>query len=170
MIEILGNLNSPAWWFTAVVVAIIINLASSYLKEPLDNSLSKVSSWWRFRSEKQKAKDESISNLYSQDEFAILVEFNRIIILTILAFTVLIGSITFLTFGVSGNPADTFRYIVSTIIILFICIFSTTIFFYVFYRFRLMYLAIDKRNARLAAKSNSSIPPKTKLPLGKSNE
>ena len=36
MNEIATNLTSFAWWFTAVIVAILVNLASSYLRDGTD--------------------------------------------------------------------------------------------------------------------------------------
>jgi hypothetical protein len=41
MNEILANLNSGSWWFTAVAAAIVVNLISSYLRDGTDRV-------WRF--------------------------------------------------------------------------------------------------------------------------
>ena len=54
MEEITGNIG---WWIISVViVGIAINVASHYLQKTLDAQLSSVSSWWRERSEAQKAQ------------------------------------------------------------------------------------------------------------------
>ena len=54
MKEFLANLGSLAWWVSVVIVGILINLASAYLKSRLDSSLSRTSTRWRLRSEAQR--------------------------------------------------------------------------------------------------------------------
>jgi hypothetical protein len=56
MNEILELLTAPTWWISVVVVGIAINLISAYLKPTLDSRLSGISSWWRLRSERQRAE------------------------------------------------------------------------------------------------------------------
>jgi uncharacterized membrane protein (DUF106 family) len=56
MRDFLTNLSSVYWWISVVVVGVLINLFSAFLKGRLDNYLSKMSSWWRNRSEARKAK------------------------------------------------------------------------------------------------------------------
>lgn len=48
-------LSSPYWWLSAVVVGILINLVSAYIKGPIDQLLSHISVAWRTRSEKRRA-------------------------------------------------------------------------------------------------------------------
>jgi hypothetical protein len=56
MKDILESLSSPVWWFTTVVFGLLINVASSYLKRPIDGLFSGTSRWWRRRSDKQTAE------------------------------------------------------------------------------------------------------------------
>ena len=56
MKNLLTNISSVYWWISVVVVGIVINLASAYLKTKLDTNLSNASSWWRKRSEAHKAR------------------------------------------------------------------------------------------------------------------
>lgn len=42
MNEVLGALKSPLWWFSAVVVAILVNLLSSYLRDGTDRAIAYV--------------------------------------------------------------------------------------------------------------------------------
>jgi hypothetical protein len=58
MQEILVNLGSPAWWFSAIVVAFLINLGSAYAKPSVDKYGSKLSSAWRNRSEESRRQFE----------------------------------------------------------------------------------------------------------------
>jgi cytochrome c biogenesis protein ResB len=48
MPEIAANLASAAWWFSAVVVALFINLLSAYAKPPIDEV------WGRFSEKRMK--------------------------------------------------------------------------------------------------------------------
>jgi hypothetical protein len=50
-IKDLGFLN---WWIGVVIVGIIINLLSAYLKSPTDKILSGFSKWWATRTEKER--------------------------------------------------------------------------------------------------------------------
>jgi len=60
----LTNLTSLYWWVSVVIVGILINLTSAYLKNRLDGRLSRISGWWRKRSEAKKAETEqSVVNL-----------------------------------------------------------------------------------------------------------
>lgn len=45
------GIGSAAWWISSVVVALTVNLASSYLKPRLDTALLRTSAWWRAQSE-----------------------------------------------------------------------------------------------------------------------
>jgi hypothetical protein len=46
MQEIFTNITAPAWWFSTVIAALAINLISSYGKNWIDRTLSKVSRKW----------------------------------------------------------------------------------------------------------------------------
>jgi lauroyl/myristoyl acyltransferase len=67
MDEIKTYLSSPSWWFTAVLVAIFVNLISSYLKPWLDSIGSKMSSRIRERSERKRKNIQKIINDLSQN-------------------------------------------------------------------------------------------------------
>ena len=48
--KLISDFASPYWWVTVVVVGLLINLVSAYLKNPIDQFFSKSSQWWRKRS------------------------------------------------------------------------------------------------------------------------
>jgi hypothetical protein len=50
MKEFFNNLTSISWWIGVVIVGILINLVSAYIKSKLDSRLSKASTWWQKRS------------------------------------------------------------------------------------------------------------------------
>lgn len=54
MDELYKNLGSLSWWVGVVVVGVILNLVSTYLKSPIDALLSAASSYWRRRSERSR--------------------------------------------------------------------------------------------------------------------
>jgi hypothetical protein len=55
MKDFLASIGSLYWWLSVVVVGVLINISSAYLKSKLDSSLSRISTKWRLRSEVQKA-------------------------------------------------------------------------------------------------------------------
>lgn len=58
MQEISAHLSSSAWWFSAVVVALLINMVSSYMKPWTDAKFSAISSRWRQRSARRQEQFE----------------------------------------------------------------------------------------------------------------
>jgi hypothetical protein len=68
MSEFIKALTSPAWWISVVVVGILINLASAYVKHFLDKRLAKGSTWWRNRTEKQVAERRTLIETLKSSE------------------------------------------------------------------------------------------------------
>ncbi len=54
MQELATSVTTPAWWFSAVFVALLINLAAAYVKPWLDARMSRLSEIWRDRSAKSQ--------------------------------------------------------------------------------------------------------------------
>lgn len=52
----LEQLSSPHWWFSVVVIGILVNLISAYLKEPIDTFKSGLSRRWSEKIERDKEK------------------------------------------------------------------------------------------------------------------
>ncbi|MFM2663495.1 hypothetical protein AAFX24_00965 [Vibrio mediterranei] len=73
MEEIINTVSEPVWWFSVVVMGIVINLSSAYIKEPFDRVMSNVSSWWKSKSDKAALKKEEYrTRLASDKEFMLL--------------------------------------------------------------------------------------------------
>ena len=51
MDEVWKTLTSPAWWITAVLFGIVINIVSAYLKGPIDQVGTRLSDRWQRRTE-----------------------------------------------------------------------------------------------------------------------
>jgi hypothetical protein len=62
------NLTSPAWWIGIVIVGILINLVSAYLKPKFDLVLGSMSQKWAERSEKKRQqKKELLTSLINYE-------------------------------------------------------------------------------------------------------
>lgn len=64
MDEITKNLSSPTWWISVVLVGLLINLASAYLKPAIDRLMSILSQRWLTKAhERRNAYENEISEL-----------------------------------------------------------------------------------------------------------
>lgn len=80
MDEFAKSLTSLSWWLGVVLVGILLNVLSAYLKPAVDNLFSKVSSWWRNRSEEARgARTQFVAELRSDrhKQILMLAEENR---------------------------------------------------------------------------------------------
>lgn len=59
MDKFLADAATAYWWITAVAVGLVINLASAYIKEPIDRFFAATSRGWRARSEKARAERQA---------------------------------------------------------------------------------------------------------------
>jgi hypothetical protein len=65
--EFMDNLISPTWLFSVIVVGVVINLLSSYLKPKIDDLLSKISEKAREKNEKRRKEWEARVELLRND-------------------------------------------------------------------------------------------------------
>ena len=102
MKEIFEQITSPTWWVTVVIVGILINLASAYLKDPTDRIASRFSSARREQSAKRlnqrKEKIEYLASNPSEIPIAAMQEI-RYRIRAMFAF---IGLLGFFAIGLAG--------------------------------------------------------------------
>lgn len=56
MDRFIHEISSLYWWIGVVIVGIVINIASSYIKKIMESSLSGVSSYWERKQTKRAAK------------------------------------------------------------------------------------------------------------------
>lgn len=61
------------WFFSVIVVGLLINLASAYLKTPMDRVLSKASSRWRARVERKLEEHAEIVHDNLKDPTLLLI-------------------------------------------------------------------------------------------------
>lgn len=67
MEEFIKSLSSPSWWIGVVIVGIVINIASAYLKNPIDKVLIHTSSSWRIRRTESLEKRKALIELLKTD-------------------------------------------------------------------------------------------------------
>lgn len=64
MEELTRNASTVNWWLSVVIVGVLLNLVSAYLKQGVDYFLKHTSEWWRARSARSRQRyDEEISAL-----------------------------------------------------------------------------------------------------------
>lgn len=69
MQKFLDDIASGYFWLAVVMVGLVINLASAYIKDPMDRAFGKVSKTWRVRTQRQKAKLDRLVDALSDDEY-----------------------------------------------------------------------------------------------------
>jgi len=79
MDRIVTYLSDPAWWFTAVFIAILASIAAAFLKDILLSALSKVSNKYKIRKQKRDADIEREINECMSDPTLLILTFCRII-------------------------------------------------------------------------------------------
>jgi hypothetical protein len=50
MDDFMKNATTLSWWLGVVLVGVVLNLFSAYIKSPLDDFLARMSTWWASRS------------------------------------------------------------------------------------------------------------------------
>lgn len=58
MDKLLNDVTSGYWWLSVVLVGLLINLASAYIKDPIDRKLAQLAAGWGHRSEKKQLQIE----------------------------------------------------------------------------------------------------------------
>jgi hypothetical protein len=75
MSELLKDLTSFHWWMGVVIVGIVINLASDYLKPRADKLLSSMSTWYGTRTESlSRASQERMYKYIHNSKFEFELE------------------------------------------------------------------------------------------------
>jgi hypothetical protein len=69
MDKLLADLASPYFWLTAGLFALIVNIASSYLKTPMDRAFGRVSNSWLLRTKRQQLRLEELTAAVEDPEY-----------------------------------------------------------------------------------------------------
>lgn len=73
----LAELADPKWWFSAVLVAVLVNVASAYLKHPTDRLVSMLAGVFRRHHKRGREHWEGRLALAKSSNRALLVEIAR---------------------------------------------------------------------------------------------
>lgn len=71
--KLISDTSSAYWWFSVVIVGVLINVASAYLKPYLDVWYGKVSTKRRFKNEQAKAEFEEHAQALANNPLMIIV-------------------------------------------------------------------------------------------------
>ena len=73
MADFINNLTSINWWIGVVIVGLVIHIAGTYLKSPIDRLVSSISTKYQTRSKAKKAeREKEIMNLVGNKHEQIL--------------------------------------------------------------------------------------------------
>lgn len=117
MEEIYEIVKTPQWWITVVIAGIGINLISSYLKSLLDGHLSRISKWWRNRSQEKKKEYQAYTyRLASDQQFLLLNSIRHVRSVKFAVIWVLLGLMGFLSAqGVNSDIAERILMLLASI-------------------------------------------------------
>ncbi|HEX9928943.1 MAG TPA: hypothetical protein VGB02_10455 [Pyrinomonadaceae bacterium] len=68
--EFLSNISTIYWWVSVVVVGILLNVFSAYIRDALDWIFSRLSKWWSVRTETKRAERQKQLKLLFNDKEA----------------------------------------------------------------------------------------------------
>lgn len=94
MNDFFKGIGSLYWWLSVVVVGILINLASAYLKPKIDSYLLSFSSRWQSYSKKRVAEENDLIEKLANDR-------NEEILYALAELRHTLGSAISLAFGVA---------------------------------------------------------------------
>lgn len=105
MEEIVKGLLSFNWWFSVVIVGIIVNIASPYIWRTIESLGSALSKRFRESIESRRSKKEAWINLLSANPLLLQMEYSR----SIVSFLMYIGMIVMpifinITIQILQNP------------------------------------------------------------------
>ena len=73
MEKFIEDITSAYWWVAVVVVGVVINILSAYIRNGLETRLAKVSSFWAARKESREQRRSELIELLSTDKTALLL-------------------------------------------------------------------------------------------------
>lgn len=71
------HLSDPGWWFTAIFIALAVNILSPFVSRGIAKSLASVSHRYRKRKERLDAKADTEARLLSKDGALMVFEASR---------------------------------------------------------------------------------------------
>ena len=73
MEKFIEDITTAYWWMAVVIVGIIINVASTYIRSGIENQLAKISTYWSTRKELRENNRAQLINLLQEDSQALVL-------------------------------------------------------------------------------------------------
>lgn len=113
MENIINLASKPEWWFSAVLVGVLINLVSTYLKEYLEKVFARITKSRTERSAQRKRYRELRLELLSNSEhelYLALFELNHLKLICIFDYLI---AVMFAVFAVATKDSNQFLYAIT---------------------------------------------------------
>jgi hypothetical protein len=79
MKDIMEYIKSPAWWFSVVVVGLVLNIVSGYLRVFLESRVTNTGAWFnRFSKEKQQIFEGYVATILDNRDEEMRVSFMQL--------------------------------------------------------------------------------------------
>jgi hypothetical protein len=73
MEKFIDDISSLYWWLAVVVVGILINVVSTYIRTGLEINLAKISTYWARKKDSRERKQEQLIALLSDSDKALIL-------------------------------------------------------------------------------------------------
>lgn len=103
MSKLLSDILSWYWWVSVVVVGLVINLASAYMKAPLDAWLANRSNLVRHKKEEQARQFQEEVTLLSSDSTLLILAGQRLLGAQVVSLAVLVFAALVVSLGFAGG-------------------------------------------------------------------
>ncbi len=144
---ILKNFTDPNWWFTVVIVSLVIGVVSSFIKDGIYwffAHFSKKVSFWK---EKRDQKRDRRICILSENPYVLIIEFILFIWYTIM-FSVLVSSALLIYSQVrDASSAEALNKPFLLLLNLFMCFLLFMAVFYEFLMFETMIVCLKARRS-----------------------
>jgi hypothetical protein len=79
MEDIISNLRSPSWWFTAVLIGVIASVTSAFIKDYLERKLGVFLAWSQHKRDSLKQERQRILDKWSSSESLLTIALLRML-------------------------------------------------------------------------------------------
>jgi hypothetical protein len=94
----MNNLKDPAWWFTAVLIAVLASTSASFLKDYLEGKFNFFLSWSVKKREQARINKQEIINAWSSSETLLIIA----ILYGVYSFLIFVAVFIFITICLSS--------------------------------------------------------------------
>ncbi len=103
MESIVKQVNNPEWWFTVVIVGLVVGIVAAYAKDWLTTGLSAVSGKYRVYAERRSSRRDAEVSLLSVEPPLLLIEYVRCMLVLAATASLLAASYLLVAWNVLRN-------------------------------------------------------------------